>query len=232
MTDSRTNALTQDADDVLRVARWKADCRVLGPGRRAVIWFQGCNLYCPGCIADGMNRSRDFRSYAPRALADMILGLPGIEGVTLTGGEPFQQPLGALAGFLAVLRQRSPLSVMCYSGYTLEELRAGTDAEPRRRVLEHIDLLVDGPYVGALNAGHRWRGSANQRLHFLTERYRHLAGTVEQQQERALEIELIGDHTLALAGIPEHGFMDRFTAQLERHGLSLELPPPAVSAGS
>ena len=173
-----------------------------------------------------MNRSSEFRTYTPRQLADLILELPGIEGITLTGGEPFQQPLGALADFLASLRQSSPLSVMCYSGYTLEELRTGPDAELRLRVLEHVDLLVDGPYVAAHNDGHRWRGSANQRLHFLSERYRHLAGTVELQQERTLEIELIGEHTLALAGIPEHGFMERFKAQLEQRGLSLDVTTP------
>ncbi len=94
----------------------------------------------------------------------------GIEGISLLGGEPTAQAPGAarLAGRARALG----LSVMVYSGFTLEEL-VGRDDLATRDLLAATDLLVDGPYLrDRPETTRRWVGSTNQRLHFLSDRYR------------------------------------------------------------
>lgn len=93
----------------------------------------------------------------------------GIEGITLLGGEPLAHAEGgaALAG---QVRQRG-LSVMVFTGYTLEEARRLPDPAVAQ-LLALTDILVDGPYVREKpETRRRWIGSANQQIHFLTSRY-------------------------------------------------------------
>jgi anaerobic ribonucleoside-triphosphate reductase activating protein len=105
---------------------------------------------------------------ASEELAAAALARPGIEGVSLLGGEPFAQA-EALADFARLVRVAG-LSVMIYSGYTRAELEQRDDA---RGLLDACDLLVDGPYDRDLpESRRRWIGSTNQQLHFLSARYR------------------------------------------------------------
>lgn len=206
------------SQEVLRVARWKQRCQVLGPGVRAVVWFHGCSLQCRGCIAHEMNTSAHHQALSPMALAARLANVQGIEGVTLSGGDPFDQHKPALLALLTRVRE-SGRSVMCYTGRTLEQLTNAHDGAMNRAILANVDILVDGPYVENLNKGELWRGSANQRIHFLTPRYRHLAKTVAEARSRMLEFDLALDGTLTLAGIPEPGFLKRLAGQLERRGV-------------
>jgi len=99
-------------------------------------------------------------------LADDILSRPSIEGITISGGEPFLQA-EALADFLdLVLAKRPELTVMSFTGYLKEDL----SWPEALRLLDHLDLLVDGPYIEELNDNQGLRGSSNQRFHFLTPR--------------------------------------------------------------
>ena len=94
----------------------------------------------------------------------------GVEGITLLGGEPLAQAAGAAA--LARRAQALGLSVMVFSGFTLEEIRASADPDALN-LLAHTDLLVDGPYLrDRPEPRRRWIGSSNQRVHVLTDRYR------------------------------------------------------------
>src|SRR5438270_1937649 len=134
-----------------------------GPGRRFALWFQGCPLRCPGCCNPEM---LPFEGGAAMRLADVLVQLQDakakqvIEGITLLGGEPFAHAAGA--ALLAEAAHRLNLTVMIFTGYTLEELRESTD--PVIHVLlAHTDILVDGPYVRELpETQRRWIGSANQ----------------------------------------------------------------------
>jgi anaerobic ribonucleoside-triphosphate reductase activating protein len=106
-------------------------------------------------------------------VADVVAAIgrvrDGVEGVTLLGGEPFDQA-AALAEVARAARALG-LSVMTFTGYTLEALRARRDPGTRA-LLAATDLLVDGPYVAARpERARRWVGSTNQRFHFLTGRY-------------------------------------------------------------
>jgi len=139
-----------------------------GPGARFAIWVQGCPLRCPGCCNPEMLRFEGGTPHDLSALAERIVQTPGIEGVSLLGGEPF-----AYAEALAPLARRvreAGLSVMIYSGYTREALAARADAAA---LLAACDVLVDGPFVRERpERRRRWVGSENQRVWFLTDRYR------------------------------------------------------------
>lgn len=154
----------------LRVAQWVSDTQAEGPGRRFALWVQGCSLRCTGCCNPEMLSPGGGAEHLVEALAAQVLSTPGIDGLSLLGGEPFEQA-GPLAELCRLVRAAG-LSVMAYSGYTLEELCASADPGVGA-LLAQVDLLLDGRFRAELpEARRRWVGSSNQRLHFLTDRYR------------------------------------------------------------
>ncbi len=141
----------------------------LGPGKRIALWMAGCSLGCPGCITPQLWDRSTGESTKAEELADRILNTPAdIEGITLTGGEPFEQaePLSVLTEIL--VEARPHWSVVVYSGYSLAALeRRG---EPARALLGFTDVLVAGAYRDDRPPNHALAGSGNQRVHFLTPR--------------------------------------------------------------
>ncbi len=142
-----------------------------GPGRRFALWFQGCPLRCPGCCNPEM---LPFEGGTPMPLAEVIEQLRDahavhrLEGVTLLGGEPFAHADAASA--LADEAHRLDLNVMAFSGFVIEDLRVNTNPSVQA-LLERVDILVDGPYLrDRPERKRRWIGSANQRVHFLSNR--------------------------------------------------------------
>lgn len=149
---------------VIRTFRRGVATGTLGPGRRAVLWVQGCSLGCAECIVPESWRPGAGDESTVVALDSWVRGTLA-EGLTLSGGEPFQQA-AALASLLAAVGPL-PLGVLCYTGHTHEALRSSTDPG-HAALLARVDLLVDGPYVAERHAPLRWRGSSNQRLVPLT----------------------------------------------------------------
>jgi len=160
------------ADVLLQVAQIVPCTEAEGPGRRFALWFQGCPLRCPGCCNPEFI---PFEGGESVRLADVLAAVDeargqGIEGITLLGGEPLAHAAGAAA--LAEAVRHRGLSVMVFSGYTIEEARGMRDPQVDA-LLAHTDILVDGPYVRELpDTARRWIGSTNQRIHFLSDRYR------------------------------------------------------------
>ncbi|MEZ4438758.1 MAG: 4Fe-4S single cluster domain-containing protein [Polyangiaceae bacterium] len=153
----------------LQVAQVVADTDAEGPGRRFAIWLQGCPLRCPGCCNPDM---LPFEGGEPMEVVELLAAIEAtsdIDGITLLGGEPFAQARPAAVLCEAV--QARGLGVMIFSGFTREELERRGDDD--RRLLAACDLLVDGRYDRRLpDRERRFVGSTNQRLHFLTPRYR------------------------------------------------------------
>lgn len=205
--------------ELLTIARLKQNSEVLGPGRRAVIWTFGCSRNCPQCIAREMNNADPQFSLSPDDLYRWILNINNIVGITITGGEPFEQDPKALLAFLKLVK-RDPrnLSVMCYTGYLLKDLLNNERTSP---LLEYIDLLVDGPYLHELNDGHQWRGSSNQKIHSLNRKYNELADTASNEFNRKIEIELSVDMRLELTGIPNAGFLENLEDSLRKKGYNV-----------
>lgn len=165
-----------------------------GPGKRFALWFQGCPLRCPGCCNPEF---LPFTGGEQRSLESLIDELKqakaecGIEGITLLGGEPFAHAEPAAA--LARAARELGLSVMVFTGYTLEQLNP---AEP---LLQLTDILVDGPYLREQpDTSRRWIGSTNQRIHFLTSRYRF---DEQWRKPNTLEIRMAGGE-ISVNGFP------------------------------
>jgi len=147
-----------------------------GPGERFAIWVQGCSIQCPSCFNPhfwnpkfGTNKSV---SSLVKQILDAYLCNTLLEGITLLGGEPFEQPKSL--GEVAREVKSFGLSVMVFTGYTLEELedQSHPDFKSRKKFLKYIDLLVDGPYEAeSIDLERPWVGSKNQRFHFLSSRY-------------------------------------------------------------
>ena len=162
------------SDDVtLRIAQIVPSTEAEGPGRRFAVWFQGCPLRCPGCCNPEF---LPFKGGEERTVSELAWWMDrawrdeGIEGITLLGGEPFAHAVPAAA--LAREAHALGLSVMVFSGYTIEQLKEMPDPAVAD-LLSRTDILVDGPYDrDHPDTQRRWIGSTNQRIHFLTDRSR------------------------------------------------------------
>ena len=146
--------------------------RANGPGVRTVVWFQGCSLGCVGCFNPATHALDVVAASTGTVELDSILAslagaaASGIEGLTLSGGEPMQQIDAAIA--LLAAARLAGLSTMMFSGYTIEELQG----VPRGgEALALLDVLIDGRYRSDLRLGQGLRGSSNQRVHLLSNRY-------------------------------------------------------------
>jgi len=142
----------------------EAESIVDGPGYRAVIFTQGCPHHCGGCHNPA---SHDPSGGAVWALADVEKSFtdnPLLDGITLSGGEPFIQPAPCAA--LAQRAHAKGLNVWTYTGYTLEQLIAmARQSADVGALLRETDVLVDGPFLLAQRSlTLRFRGSGNQRI--------------------------------------------------------------------
>jgi anaerobic ribonucleoside-triphosphate reductase activating protein len=143
------------------------------------------------------------------------------DGVTISGGEPFDQPETLLA-LLQWLRDVHSGDIFVYSGYTYEALQQHLVAFDGL-----IDAVMTDPFRQDIGQTLALRGSDNQRLILLTERGRQRFATFERQrggEDRALDI-MFDDHTgeIFLAGIPARDDLKRLAAQMEVDGHRLTM---------
>ena len=178
---------------------------VLGPGKRTAIWFQGCMRNCPGCMSQSSRPMNGGRVTTVKKVYDAIVKLEDIEGVTISGGEPFLQ-IDALYSLIKNIKKNSKLSVVVYTGYTVAELRALENYKINQLLETMIDILIDGEYVDALNDGVALRGSSNQTVHFLTARYKDFEELYNTKQRNA-EI-YVSSGELFFVGVPEKSMLE------------------------
>ncbi|WP_246140883.1 4Fe-4S single cluster domain-containing protein [Bacillus marasmi] len=178
---------------------------------RFCIWVQGCPIQCKGCgvpwtWSDSGGKLIDVEGIF-RKITESV-SENGIEGITFLGGEPFAQ-----AKSLAILAKKCKeigLSIMTFTGYTIEKIRKENNAN-WIELLNQTDLLIDGPFLETkLDLSRPWVGSSNQRYHFLTERYRHLEGKVSTIPNR-LEVRISNRGIVEINGmITQMGISELF----------------------
>jgi anaerobic ribonucleoside-triphosphate reductase activating protein len=208
------------------ISRTHYPVTTLGPGVRAGIWTQGCTLGCHGCLARDTWAADPDRAVDVAAIAGWVASLPEpVDGVTISGGEPFEQPAALTALLLALDAWRaarapgsSPADVLVYSGYPFSRLSRSAGA---RVPLELCDAVVAGPYVDRLNTGLRWRGSANQRIVPLTKlgRERYADADEPPGPQPRLQIGVDGDRIWYI-GIPHRGDLARLSERLGAAGVA------------
>jgi anaerobic ribonucleoside-triphosphate reductase activating protein len=198
----------------LNLNSWLPQVSSLGPGLRSVVWLQGCDKDCDGCISPEMRPRRAEILVDPKRQAKAMINLPQVEGVTVSGGEPLLQA-GPLEEFLRFIKENSNLNTMVYSGFTIEEIRA---VPARAECLRQIDLLIDGRYDRSLPQV-LWRGSSNQRLFSPTGYFSQAQLTLwENTLQNNLEVHLVNNRVL-IVGIPDVGFLDQFQQRLKQRGI-------------
>jgi len=184
--------------------------RVNGPGQRAVVYFQGCTLSCPGCWNP---RTHSFTGTERSAaeIADWVLlahEAGPLDGVTFSGGEPMQQADGLLALIESLSARLPGLSFGLYSGYSERELNCGLyscrselsrDAREQiwQSIRPHLDFAVLGRYISTRPSALPLQSSSNQKLVLLSNRYR-------EEQFEAQEVEVhVGIHgVVQVTGFP------------------------------
>ncbi|MEI6412635.1 MAG: 4Fe-4S single cluster domain-containing protein [Pseudomonadota bacterium] len=167
-------------EPLLRLHSLAYPVTALGPGRRLALWVAGCRRRCQGCITPTLQSPESGLPVASAVLARRVLHLaaerPGaLDGLTLTGGEPFDQASALVALMDRVMPHYPQWTVIAYSGDSLAALRRRSLA--CRALLARIDLLIDGPFRARQSARHPLAGSGNQRLWGLTGRGQILAKT-------------------------------------------------------
>ncbi len=186
----------------LVISRLHFPVESLGPGRRLGLWVQGCSRRCPGCLApETWPRGRS-RLSAPAIMASLGPWLKDCRGLTVSGGEPFEQA-EALAEFLRLFRAASQVDVLVYTGFEFEEIEKDLAAFDSL-----IDALVCGPFQIDRPQTLALRGSDNQSLHLLTELGRRRFEAYQgpwPAGDRPLDLMLDENGSLWLAGIPRPG---------------------------
>ena len=202
----------------LELSRLHFPVTTLGPGRRVGVWFQGCSIRCEGCVsADTWGRGRGASTVA-RVIAALDQWLRQADGVTVSGGEPFDQP-DALRAFLMEIRMRTEVDILVYSGYPIERLNHHLSAMDGL-----IDALMTDPYDVLAPQTLALRGSDNQRLHCLTNLGERRFAAFEREarpDEAALDLMFDDNGTVWMAGIPRRDDMDRLRQTLTVQGHSV-----------
>ena len=148
----------------MRIAGLVEESIVDGPGFRMAVFAQGCHIHCPGCHNPETHDPDGGREADTEDMIARMRQNPLLDGITLTGGDPFLQPEACL--MLARAAHAQGLNVWAYSGQTLEQLLALRAERPfLGELLEEIDVLVDGPFLlERRTLDLRFRGSDNQRV--------------------------------------------------------------------
>lgn len=171
---------------------------VLGPGNRYVIWVQGCEQHCAGCITPESQPTTGGMEIDCKDIAADIILADNIDGITISGGEPFLQPEALCFLIDEVRKYRPDLNVIIYTGYKFEYL---SNNPHTNKLVAKADLIIDGPYVEALNDGRGIRGSSNQEFHAITpvlEEYIEFMKTCERRQINVLD----SDGNVNKIGVP------------------------------
>ncbi len=199
---------------------------VLGPGRRIGLWVQGCSIGCKGCVSMDTWPQDGARVVA---IPDLLawckkVAAGGLDGITISGGEPFDQPEGLrqLLKALRAWRTQAGLDfdILCYSGYPLKTLQ-----QRHAKLLALLDALIPEPFVDSLAPTAPWRGSANQPLLPLSplgqRRFAAFVAAPLADTEKHMQVAVEGGRVWMI-GIPQRGDMEQLEALCHSRGLRLE----------
>lgn len=171
---------------------------VNGPGERFVVYAQGCSRLCPGCINPDALVNEPRIQITVDELFGNIIAVRGIEGMTLSGGEPLEQ-MDAITELCNRIRNETDLSIVVYTGYVLDEIKELPGGD---KLLGLADLLVTGPFEEKLKCESGLAGSSNQKIIFLSNRY----APSDIQLSGDFEIHLYPDGHMVITGlVPETG---------------------------
>ena len=193
----------------------------LGYGQRVGIWLQGCSIRCPGCLSrDTWETLPETAITVDELTRSVTPWLETADGVTISGGEPFDQAR-TLASLVRHLRKQTPGDVLVYSGYPMEFLRRHF---PKTVAL--LDVLITDPYRPDAGQTLILRGSDNQRIFLLSDlaRRRYPADINEQPWSDTRRLDVIVEGAeVWIAGIPRPDDLHALRVKLEGTGYSMRM---------
>ncbi|SDX14949.1 anaerobic ribonucleoside-triphosphate reductase activating protein [Tepidimicrobium xylanilyticum] len=151
-------------EEKIKVAGIIRESIVDGPGIRLVVFTQGCVHNCFGCHNPETHPFSSGYYIHIDEIVEMVKKDPLLDGITLSGGEPFHQ--GRACAKLARKIRELNLNVVTYTGYTFEELLKEIDINRGWHELLHAtDILIDGRFqIDRKSLLLKFRGSENQRI--------------------------------------------------------------------
>jgi anaerobic ribonucleoside-triphosphate reductase activating protein len=198
----------------MRIGRIAAPITVLGPGRRAVLWVQGCTLACPGCASVDTWAANGGRELPVDDVVTELLDLVeqhALDGITVSGGEPFQQAEQVADVLAAVRAARPDLDTVVFTGYDAAVARRRSI-----RLARLTDILVAGRYDRTQPSDRPLVASANQKV-VTTDR-----GAARLREVSAARVQVAADQDdLFVVGLPQPGDLDRLHEALEARGVAL-----------
>ena len=170
----------------------------LGPGKRIGIWTIGCNRGCVNCSNPELWKSDPGRDISIDNILNMIGGINEPDGITITGGEPFLQ-VDDLFDLVNGIKNYGIDDILIYSGYTLKELIDMKNSKVSF-VLNSIAVIIDGEYKDSLNDNLGIRGSSNQKINILNNKYRDRYANCDKGERKSQIV--ICDNLVMSFGIP------------------------------
>jgi anaerobic ribonucleoside-triphosphate reductase activating protein len=188
----------------------------LGFGKRIGIWVQGCSIKCKGCISPSLQSFDNGRNVKIEELLFHVIDVADyFDGITISGGEPFEQYI-QLISFCSFIKLKTKLTIFCFSGYTLDEIKK---LHPDLQFMDCLDFLLDGQYVINQHENYNVRGSNNQNLyHFI--KGKAILNDI-QFYSKKWSISVI-DNQIYMAGIPKQNEINKLTVKLKKEGIKLE----------
>lgn len=192
----------------------------LGPGRRLGIWFQGCSLRCEGCISVDTWATAKTLIPIEQLMMKLSSYLPLIDGITISGGEPFDQ-FEALLAIVVQLRERTKVDILVYTGYAVEDI-----TDQFQQIKPYIDVLISDPFQRQSSQTLRLRGSDNQRLHCFTsqaiEKFAYYQQAVTTE-DKVLDVMFDAEGVVWFAGIPRRDDFVKLQTLLKQQGHQIKV---------
>ena len=155
------------------IDRILAPITTLGPGKRLVIWTKGCSKHCRNCANPELWSIEGARNYPANEIAQIVKNIfssEQITGITISGGDPFEQK----EELLKLIQELSTLTddILVYTGFTFDRVEALCNSQEIEILKNNISVLIDGPYIEELNVESSvLRGSLNQKIYYFKPEY-------------------------------------------------------------
>ena len=189
----------------------------LGKGSRIGIWVQGCSLACKGCISKTLQTKTGGKNIKIEHLIKEIVKVnQDFSGITITGGEPFQQSKQLIA-FSASVKKMTNLEIYVFSGYSLNEL---VQLFPDKLFLKYIDFLLDGRYEHDKHDNNNVKGSTNQRLYKFENNKAVLKDKYFESNKVSIKVD--NDMQVYLSGIPKKNELNKLSEHIKESGINLK----------
>lgn len=156
--------MLNDDSKLIRLAGIAENSLVNGKGLRKVFFSQGCSHHCEGCFNQHTWEFTGGRMFDMDELVQKVKDEPFLDGVTFSGGDPFQQ--ADKFAYLAKKLHEANINIWAYTGYTFEELMKLAQTNPHiKQMINNVDVIVDGRFMkDKMSENLKYCGSSNQRV--------------------------------------------------------------------